>query len=195
MNGWRLTGVLSLLLALMCALALAIEGWSVEGVRLAVRLTARTSLALFLLAFTASALARLAPSGPTRWLRRNRRYVGVSFAVSHAFHLAALIVLASQAPEVFWSLTNIGNIAFAGVAYVFIAAMAATSFDAAQRWLGLRRWQQLHIVGSWYICLVSLGSLGKRAVVDPFYWPMLALVLVAVALRLVTAFAPRPVAP
>ncbi len=185
MNGWRLTGLLSLLLVLMSVLLAASEAWSVDGVRLAIRATARTSLALFLLAFTASALMQLAPSAPTRWLRRNRRYVGVSFAVSHFIHLIALILLAIIAPNVFWSLTNFGNIAFSGPAYVFIAVMTATSFDGVQRWLGARRWQLLHLVGGWYILIVFLAANGRRAVVDPFYWPMTALILLAVALRLI----------
>jgi hypothetical protein len=55
MNGWRLTGLLSVLLVLMSVLLAASEAWSVEGVRLVVRVTARTSLFLFLLAFTAVA--------------------------------------------------------------------------------------------------------------------------------------------
>ena len=37
----------------------------------------------------------------TRWQRRNRRYHGVSFAVSHFIHLAALIALARLDQELF----------------------------------------------------------------------------------------------
>ena len=81
MNGWRLTGMLSLLLAGMALLFLAAHGGDIEGVRLVIRATARSSLVLFALAFTASALVELVPSDLTRWQRRNRRYLGMSFAV------------------------------------------------------------------------------------------------------------------
>src|SRR4051812_35990758 len=93
------------------------------------RATARTSLVLFVMAFTAGALAELLPSQATRWQRRNRRYLGVSFAVSHFIHLGVILALASVDQALFWKLTNISTIVLAGSAYLFIAAMAATSFD------------------------------------------------------------------
>src|SRR4051794_4251606 len=82
-EGWRLFAVLSLVLV---ALSLWIAGtrqFDVDGVRMAIRFTARTSLLLFCLAFGAAALAKLWPNAWTRWQRRNRRYLGVSFAASH----------------------------------------------------------------------------------------------------------------
>jgi len=62
MNGWRLVGTLSLVLGAMTLYFLASHSWDIEGVRLAIRATARTSLVLFALAFTASAMVELAPS-------------------------------------------------------------------------------------------------------------------------------------
>ena len=133
MGGWRLVGVLSFLLVAMTGWFVASHGGDVEGIRLAIRATARTSLVLFVLAFTASALAELLPSEATRWQRRNRRYLGVSFAVSHFIHLGVILVLASVDQSLFWKLTNISTIVLAGSAYFFIAAMAATSFDLRRR--------------------------------------------------------------
>ncbi len=134
MNGWRLSGILSLLIGVMTFGFMASHGGDIEGVPLAIRATARTSLVLFALAFTASAMAELVPSQATRWQRCNRRYLGVSFAVSHFIHLAVILALASVDHELFWKLTNVTTIVLAGSAYLFIAAMAATSFDRA--WLG-----------------------------------------------------------
>ena len=58
-----------------------------------IRFTARTSLLLFCLAFSAAALARLWPNAWTRWQRRNRRYLGVTFAASHGIHAVAIACL------------------------------------------------------------------------------------------------------
>src|SRR5215510_7627635 len=83
LEGWRLTRVVACVILLS---ALAIVVWhqgDIEGIRLVIRLTARVSLVLFSLAFTAAALARSLPNVWTRWQRRNRRYLGVSFAFSH----------------------------------------------------------------------------------------------------------------
>ena len=188
MNGWRLVGLLSLLLAAMTLGAMASEGWTIDGIRLAIRATARTSLVLFALAFTASALAELAPMDATRWQRRNRRYLGVSFAVSHFIHLGVIIALAVLDTTLFWKLTNIATIALAGTAYLFIAAMVATSFDRTAAWLGARKWRLLHLIGGWYIWISFAVAVGKRVLLDSFYWPMAALVLAMAIVRLIAMF-------
>ena len=185
MNGWRLTGVLSLLLAAMAFYFLSVSGWDADGIRLVIRATARTSLVLFVLAFTASAVVELLPSEATRWQRRNRRYLGVSFAVSHFIHLGAILTLAALDRALFWQLTNVTTIVLAGTAYLFIAAMTATSFDRTAAWLGPRKWRLLHLIGGWYIWISFAVAVGKRVPLDAFYWPMAVLVLAAAVLRLI----------
>ncbi|TMJ30706.1 MAG: hypothetical protein E6G95_04790 [Alphaproteobacteria bacterium] len=184
MNGWRLTGLLSLVLLAMALVFLARHP-DVEGLRLVIRATARTSLVLFALAFSAAALAQLAASDITRWQRRNRRYLGVSFAVSHAIHLAALVALTQTDPVLFWTLTNPANIVLAGTAYLFIAAMTATSFDRTAAWLGPRRWRLLHLVGGWYIWVSFAAAVGKRLPEGPLYWAMMVLVIAVGIVRLI----------
>jgi hypothetical protein len=184
MNRWRLTGLLSLLLLAMAAAFLALHP-DVEGLRLVIRATARTSLVLFALAFSASALAQLVASGATRWQRRNRRYLGVSFAVSHFIHLAALIALARTDSALFWTLTNPANIVLAGAAYLFIVAMTATSFDRTAAWLGGRTWRLLHLIGGWYIWLSFAVAIGKRLPQGPIYWAMMAVVIAVGIVRLI----------
>lgn len=184
MNGWRLVGWLSLLLATMTPGLIAQHGGDIEGIRLAIRATARTSLVLFAMAFTAGALFELMPGAVTRWQRRNRRYLGLSFAVSHFIHLGAILTLAVVDRALFWKLTNVTTIVLAGTAYLFIAAMAVTSFDRTAAWLGPRRWRLLHLIGGWYIWISFAVAIAKRVPFDSFYWPMAILVLAIAALRL-----------
>lgn len=157
----------------------------VETLRLVIRTTARTSLVLFAMAFSASALATLYPNAWTAWQRRNRRSLGLSFATSHFIHLVALVALARVDNDLFWKLTNPANIVLAGAAYVLLAAMTATSFDGAVKWLGVRRWRLLHLVGGWYIWISFAVSVGKRLPQGPIYWAMMALVLAAALVRLI----------
>jgi sulfoxide reductase heme-binding subunit YedZ len=188
MNGWRLVGVLSFLLMAMIVWFVASHGGDVEGLRLAIRATARTSLVLFVMAFTASALAELLPSEATRWQRRNRRYLGLSFGVSHFIHLGVILALASVDQALFWKLTNISTIVLAGSAYLFITAMAVTSFERTAAWLGPRNWRLLHLIGGWYIWISFAVAVGKRVPLDRFYWPMAVLVLFAAIVRLIVMF-------
>src|SRR5450631_4367404 len=90
-EGWRLFAVLTLTLIGLCIWIAGMRQFEADGVRMVIRFTARTSLLLFCLAFSAAALARLYPNAWTRWQRRNRRYLGVTFAASHAIHAVAIV--------------------------------------------------------------------------------------------------------
>src|SRR3984957_8000597 len=105
-EGWRLFAVLALVLAGLSIWIAGIRQFEVEGVRMVIRFTARTSLLLFCLAFGAAALARLWPNAWTRWQRRNRRYLGVSFAASHAIHAVAIACFAVMAPADYRAATS-----------------------------------------------------------------------------------------
>jgi methionine sulfoxide reductase heme-binding subunit len=176
-------GVVSILILAAVALVIAVTADPIEEVRRVIRLTARTSVALFLLAFTASAAWRFWPSAWTRWQRRNRRYLGVSFAFSHGVHLVAILTLLRMAPAEMADVTAVTWIG-GGLAYAFIAAMTATSFDRTTQMIGPRAWKILHTTGSYYIWLIFANSYISRAAIMPEYIPAAALVVLALALRI-----------
>lgn len=188
-EGWRLTRGLSLLLTAMVAAILLLGGVDEATLREVIRATARTSLVLFLMAFTASSACRLHPGAGTRWNLRNRRYIGVSFAVSHAWHLAAIAAGAVLFPKAFADGLGVVTLVGGGITYAFIAAMAITSSDAAQDWLGRNRWRRLHVVGSYTIWFIFAQSYVGRAVVAPEYIPWALAVLGGLALRMAPRFA------
>ncbi len=182
-EGWPLVGGVSLALAALTAAILVGAGTGEDGLRMLIRATARTSVALFALAFAASSLRRLWRSDATAWLLRNRRQLGVSFAVSHFVHLVAIVVTARAHPEFRASIPWI-TIVFGSLAYVFVAAMAATSFDRTAAWLGRRRWALLHGVGGWFLWILFAQSYLPRAVASPAHLPVAALVLAVLGVRI-----------
>ena len=95
------------------------------------------------------------------------------------------MALASIDRELFSTLTTPANVILAGAAYLFIAAMTATSFDRTAAWLGARNWRLLHLVEGWYIWLSFAVAVGKRIPLGPVYWAMFALIVLAAALRLI----------
>lgn len=147
----------------MAAGLLVAQGPDETGLRAVARATARSSLVLFLLAYTASGLRAIWNRAGTRWLLRNRRYVGLSMAASHALHLAALVALVRVSGEAVDPATLVAG----GLAYAVLAAMAATSFDRSAAWLGPRRWGRLHRAGMHYLWLVfaltMLPAAGRSA--------------------------------
>ncbi|MES2833159.1 MAG: hypothetical protein V4707_00470 [Pseudomonadota bacterium] len=187
-GGWPLTGWILLALCSMTAAAVTQTPDAVEAARLVVRLTARTSLVLFVLAFTASSLARLFPSSPTLWLLRNRRYLGVGFASSHLIHALALVVLARLDLALFLALTNPVAYVTGGLAYLLIILMTLTSFDRTAAMIGPRAWMWLHTVGAWYIWISFALNFGKRFAMNATYWPAMLVIAMALLIRLVAAW-------
>ena len=183
-GGWPLVGWCALLLVSLMVAILAVQGVHEAGLRAVVRTSAQTSFVLFTAAFSASALYAMWPGPSTRWLLRNRRYVGVSFAVSHFIHLIAIIAAARELGDRFTlaPATVVGG----GLAYVFIAAMTATSFDRPAAWLGPRAWRRLHTVGGYYIWFIFFISYAPRAAIQSIsYAPFVFILLAVIALRAV----------
>lgn len=183
-ESWRLFWLLSLALAAMGVGLLFAAGGGTEGYRLVIRATARTSLILFLTAFAASAAARLWPGALTHWLRRNRRQLGLGFAMSHLIHALAIVALWQTNPDTFWMLTNKGSIITGSTAYLFIALLAATSFDRIVKAIGPKAWGWLHWLGVWFIAISFIFTNGKRIPVSGWYAVPVALVLAAIVLRI-----------
>lgn len=183
-EGWSIVGAVAVALTLVVTMEAMMTGAPVEGVRGIIRATARSSFVLFSLAFTASAVCYLWPNAWTRWQLRNRRYLGVSFALSHFVHLLAICALGRIAPAQLAAGSNASTWIFGGLAYVFIGLMAATSFDSTARLIDRRAWSLLHTVGAYYIWLIFANSYLSRALSIPAYIPAGAAVMFILGLRI-----------
>src|SRR5512139_2053464 len=174
--GWPLVGWAFLGLAAMVLLTLAIFGVTEEGMHAVVRYTARSSLTLFGAAFVASSLRALWPTPATRWLLVNRRYLGVSFAVSHAMHLAGILSLARMS-SAFRADVDMVTVIFGGFGFVVAGVLAATSSNRAVAWLGARRWRALHKFGVYYLWFIFAVTYLPAAIKYPSYIGFMALLV------------------
>jgi hypothetical protein len=190
MNGWRVFWLIAALDSALFAGALDWFGTDEPGLRALVRLTVRASFSLFVVVYSAAPLRRLFPSPATRWLVRNRRYLGVGFAWAHGLHglaIALLVLLLGDAFE-----TNLATLLGGGLGYLLIAAMVATSFDRTARWLGPRRWALLHRAGlHWLWFIFALNWTGAAVATSLAYLPLAALTWAAAGLRLAAQRARR----
>jgi sulfoxide reductase heme-binding subunit YedZ len=190
-EGWRLFTVLALGLIVLSIWIAGMRQFEVDGVRLVIRFTARSSLLLFCLAFSAAALARLWPSAWTRWQRRNRRILGLSFAASHGIHAIAIAAFAEMDPAGYAAATSFASYIFGGVGYAFVLAMTATSFDRTAKALGARAWRRLHLIGGYYLLFQFTVSFGKRIPDMPLYALFLIPPVTVFALRMISMAAAR----
>ena len=160
MNGPRLYLTVAAALAAMVA---ALAALADEPARAVVNGTARTSLALFALVYAARPATQLWPSPLTRGLLARRKWLGLGFATSHAFHFAAILALASPDLRGFFSARPPSP--FGVASFVALAAMTVTSFDAIKRRTGRRAWKALHLFGmhvAWLVFTVTYARLIPR---------------------------------
>ena len=188
----RITALVFVVVAALSAAVFLWMGFTEPAVRVLVRDTARISAALFTFAFAASSLHTLFARTWTNWLLLNRRYIGVSFAVSHTVHLLTLAVLFVWFTHQFIE-QSLMRVAVMGgaLAYIFIALMTLTSFDRTAAMIGPRAWRILHTAGSYYIWIIFAQSYIPRAIRDPWYIPLAILVLLGIGLRVAAWLARR----
>ncbi|WP_371233574.1 hypothetical protein ACAW63_10775 [Pseudomonas sp. QE6] len=191
LHGWRLFSLLSALVLIVTALALWAQPQWVDALRSAIRTTARTSFALFLAAFLASSLTVLVPSAFTRGLLRERRFLGLAFAFSHAVHAVLILLYVKFFPETFWHGRSVAANIPGSIGYLFIVLLTLTSFPAAVKLLGARAWKALHSSGTWVIAAVFVLSFYKRLPLGSWYPLGFALISSAVALKLTAKLAVR----
>lgn len=184
LRGWHLFAVTAVLVVAMSAAAIAAQPDLIDGLRSAIRATARSSFALFLAAFTASAFAVLVPSRLSKALVRERRFIGLAFAFSHLIH-AVLIYAYGQLNVEFWPARTVANNIPGGTAYAFILLMAMTSFKGSARLIGRTAWKTLHVTGMWIIAVVFIYSNFKRIPMSDWYALPFGIACAAVAIRLV----------
>ena len=196
--GWRLTALVTMLIVAGLAIHFVLTGWTAPAVKAGIDATGRSSLALFSIAFVASSVQRLWPSSLSHWILQNRRWIGLSFASSHAIHLALIIAMSFDFPDPFLSEQSAGKWLLGGVGYLFVALMALTSTNKAQRWMGMKHWRRLHVIGSYwlwaqfaltYVSHIKQGPAG-------FYAPFLVFTLALLVIRWVGHAKPRsPLSP
>jgi methionine sulfoxide reductase heme-binding subunit len=181
MKGWRIVGFTALFVGIMVAMIVLFGGINEQAMRMGIRATARTSVILFISAFIASSLVKLWSSPVSSWLIKNRRFLGISMAVSHTYHAIVLFglwyVTAGVAP-------TIEPVSAFG--YVLLYAMAITSFKAPAELLGKRNWQILHTTGMHFLWLGLLAEYGVKLSKSMFIaLPFFSLLVIAMVIRII----------
>ncbi|HIK03274.1 MAG TPA: hypothetical protein IGS40_00930 [Trichormus sp. M33_DOE_039] len=190
LQGWGIVGFSTLAVGSIVTVIFLFQGIDELGMRMAIRATARTSCIFFIAAFVASALHKIWSNPYTAWLLKNRRYFGLSMAVSHTYHAIAWTGL--------WLVTSGKSPQFAGLAilgYVVLLAMTITSFRRPAALLGQRAWKILHRTGMYYFWLAFTAEFSVKLTQSPLiYLPFFTLLVLAIFLRLLTAIKPTKLA-
>ena len=154
-NGWKLFWLISApISAVMVYSMLGIEMTSARAVSSMIELSVRCAVPLFFVAMAASSVNVLFSGMFGRWILRNRKFIGLSFAAAMAWQLFFILWMLTQYTEHY--VENVYNLSdlIEGVGgYFLLTAMVLTSFKFGRSRLTARQWKLLHTVGIYWLWL------------------------------------------
>jgi sulfoxide reductase heme-binding subunit YedZ len=186
LNGWPFFGLVAgLTFAAMVAGYVLIGVATPEGAVNMIRLSVQLASPWVFLAFVATPMTQLFPGNLSKWLLRNRRYLGLSFAAGFGWQAVFIGVLLALHNAYYWEeLHNDIDLFLRMVSYVFLLAMTVTSFFPVRRRMRPEHWRWLHLVGIWYFWAAIWASYAPMALssdaktIDVVYTVLGLLVLV-----------------
>lgn len=153
LNKWNIVYAAIAIRAVLTVVPLAMYGIEKQGIINWLDATGRAGMITFTAAFIASPLHKFFPSSFSRWLLKNRRFLGIGFGFQHLiFHLPAVIwfVIIAKVP--------LDAMITGGLGFIFVIPMLITSFNVPAKWLGARNWKILHTTGMFYLMYVFIIS-------------------------------------
>jgi methionine sulfoxide reductase heme-binding subunit len=152
LNGWPLFYLIALLtLNGMVAGMLIIGISSPEATVKLIRLSVQFASPWIYIAFVTSALTTLFPNTFSKWLLRNRRYTGLSFAAGFGWQAVFIAVLLTLYPAHYWDdIHKASDLLGRSLSYIFLLALTITSFLSVRRKMSRAQWHWLHLIGIWY---------------------------------------------
>jgi len=152
-NGWYLFWLVSLpVSAMVIAELLSVDMNSGEGVSHMIGYSVRFAIPLIFIVIAASASQRLFPGPFTTWWLRNRKYLGLCFAVAMAWQGLFIFIMSNWFRDYYYADIYLLRDEIEGsVGYVFLAVMVATSFRFGRRRLTQQQWKFLHTSGVYFL--------------------------------------------
>jgi hypothetical protein len=153
LNGWLLFGLLAIFInSFMIMKLLTLDLALPQVISEMIQYSVRWAVPFIFLVTATSPLFSLFPNEGTRWLRRNRRYVGLSFAVAMAWQGAFIFIVSSLHSEHYYAEIYLLRDELEGSSgYLFLTAMTLTSFGLFRRHLTPHQWTFLHRASVYFL--------------------------------------------
>lgn len=152
-NGWGLFSLVagSTSAAVVSAM-LTLDLREAPAVSAMIQFSVQLAVPWLYLAFIASSLVILVPGGFSRWLMRNRRIIGLSFAAGMAWQLVFILWLVFGHWDYYVEEAySAYDLAEQLPGYLILIAMTVTSFRPGRQWLTGAEWRMLHKGGIYFL--------------------------------------------
>ena len=152
-NGWGLFSLITIPISLAVIMRMVpLDMFTARDISSVIQFSVRCSVPWLYLAFAASSLVVLFPGEISRWVLRNRRYIGLCFAAAMAWQLTFIVWMVTS----HWSYYIAEVYLFSDVVvqipgYLFLIAMTVTSFRPGRRMLSGQQWRTLHKTAIYFL--------------------------------------------
>ena len=184
---WLISGPISIFMIINL---LAVDASTGAGISEMIQFSVRWAVPFVYLVIATSSVQILFPGPFSRWLMRNRKYIGLCFAVAMAWQALFIFIMSYFFHEYYYSDVYYFRDEIEGsIGYIFLPAMVLTSFNFGSKLLTPKQWKLLHTSGIYFLWAYpfsvywwNLYYYENPVVIDyVFYW----VGFVAFALRIV----------
>ena len=145
-NGWNLFWLIAVPMSIVIIVAMTGTDMSTaRGVSHMIGFSVRLAVPFVYLVVAASAVPVLFPSPFTMWWARNRKYLGMCFAVAMAWQGLFILMMSNLFRDHYYERIFYFRDELEGsTGYIFLAAMVFTSFEFGRKYLNQKQWKLLH---------------------------------------------------
>jgi DMSO/TMAO reductase YedYZ heme-binding membrane subunit len=152
-NGWYLFWLFTVPTSVVMVVAmLGVDLSTGAGVSAMIGFSVRFAVPIIFLVVAISSLQALFPGPIPMWLLRNRKYIGLCFAVAMAWQGLFISMMSLFFRDYYFNDIYLLRDELEGsVGYIFLTAMVLTSFDFGRKRLTPRQWRLLHKSGLYFL--------------------------------------------
>jgi hypothetical protein len=157
LNRWKLFWLVAAPISLVMVLTMSgLDLSRAQAVSSMIQLSVRCAVPLLFLVFAISAVQVIFPGTLSRWLIRNRKYIGLCFAAAMGWQGFFILWLVGIHTEYYVREVYVFSDVIEGVfGYAFLIAMVLTSFEFGRRHLTQKQWKLLHRSGIYWLWIYA----------------------------------------
>ena len=152
-NGWRLFGLIAGPMCIVMIIAMIKADLSTgPGVSTMIQFSVRFAVPIIFLVISISSLQILFPGPVPAWLLRNRKYIGMCFAVAMAWQGSFIFMMSNFYRDYYYGDVYLLRDELEGsIGYIFLTAMVVTSFPFGRKYLTAKQWKLLHKTAIYFL--------------------------------------------
>ena len=152
-NKWNLFWLISIPMSMIIAVVMSKHDMSnPEDISEMIGFSVRWAVPLIFIVTAASAVHTLHSNVFTRWWLRNRKYIGLCFAVAMAWQGSFIFMISVMFRDYYFEdIYLLRNEIEGSIGYIFLATMVITSFKSGSKYLNPQQWKLAHKAAVYFL--------------------------------------------